>query len=68
MPKPQGGHRLGVIAHHNDESLRQLLDQGYHASDRCYDPKCVNPEHICVEPKSSKVVKTTSQIMEVKPA
>ncbi|KAH0598596.1 hypothetical protein MHUMG1_03899 [Metarhizium humberi] len=38
-PLPQNGHRLAVIAWHPEDSVRHLLDDGWHASHRCGEPR-----------------------------
>lgn len=48
---PQNAHRLVVIAFESEEDIEHLLNHGWHASHLCHEPTCINPVHICVEPK-----------------
>lgn len=52
-PKPQNAHRLAVVAHKGAQDRTNLLDNGYHASHRCHNPTCINPDHIVVETKAN---------------
>ena len=51
--KPQGIHRLTVIASKPEECINRLLYEGWHASHLCHIPTCFNPDHIAVEAKAS---------------
>jgi hypothetical protein len=52
-PLPQGAHRLAVIADGTEEERAHLLDNGWHASHRCHQPRCIARDHIVVESKDS---------------
>jgi len=48
----QLAHRLAVIAEKTDEDIAHLLDDGYHASHLCHEPRCFRADHIIVETKA----------------
>jgi hypothetical protein len=50
-PCPQSGHRLAVIAFHDQTAIDHMLDDAWHASHLCHRPRCIEPSHIVVEPK-----------------
>lgn len=50
-PLPQSGHRLAVMAFKEEEDIRHLLDDGWHASHLCGRTTCIEPGHLVVEPK-----------------
>lgn len=49
--KPQNAHRLVVLAYKSAEDISNLLEKLWHASHLCHEPTCIEPAHICVEPK-----------------
>jgi hypothetical protein len=52
-PLPQGAHRLAVIAEGTQKERAHLLDDGWHASHRCHQPRCIARDHLVVESKDS---------------
>jgi hypothetical protein len=49
--KPQNAHRLVIMAYKSAEEIKHLLEDLWHASHRCHEPTCINPDHLEVEPK-----------------
>ena len=37
---------------HSPEEIHRMIFDDEHASHRCHNPTCVNPDHICVETKA----------------
>jgi hypothetical protein len=68
-PRPQGAHRLAVIAFKNDADVQRML-QGDHVSHLCSQPTCINPQHLTVEPKhlneARKQCKCTGPIIKTR--